>query len=185
MAKKPGDSKKKSRAPKMAATEARTIEALSDEQRQALLFEYKRKLKALIATEKVAKDAKRETFKIAEAEGITKDEIMLAISLETPEGEAKAKMQADRIARVSRWMGLPIGAQPDMFGGPKPRPHFETGKRAAMDDQMRKPPDHLAQSDHNEWFEGYDAGREVRNVALASNFKPLGDGAAAADSLTH
>lgn len=143
-----------------------------------LFFQHKREIKALIGQHDAAKaEAKRigklvgERYKIAEAEGIGRDEIELAIKLETDEGKAELERRREREERVARWMGEPLGSQADLVGDA----HFDDGKRAAMSDEMRKPPQQLGQRDSQRWLEGYDAGVQIMNAQRASGFKKLGD----------
>lgn len=178
-------------------TPRKSVETLSDEQRQALLFSHKRKLVPLLASEAAAKAAVTKAFEIAKKEGIPKKEINLAISLETDEGKQAARNEYESQRRVARWMGVRLGQQKDMFG----EQYFDDGKRAALDEQKRKAPSQLANKDADKWYAGFDEGRTTLNTSRASaGFKtlaeaaqgalPIGaikptDGAEAVDSLTH
>lgn len=170
--------KAKAKPEKKKATGAAkpSAEQMSDQTRQTLLFQHKRKLKPLLAAEKMAKDAVRKQYEIAKKEGITKKEIEIAFLLETEEGQEKVKAQVQRILDVDRWMGKEIGTQLDMFTKESSAErHFDEGKRAALDDQPCKPPSHLSQAASQHWMDGHAKGRELLNVQRAEGFRPLSD----------
>lgn len=166
------DSKPKIKPPKP------TIEQLSDQQQQNLLLAHRRKLKPLLEAEKQAKAAVTKAYELAKKEGVPKYELKLAIFYDTPEGEEKQKRQIDSDVKVARWLGLSLGSQLDMFGTDKRKPaekYYEDGRIAALDDQPRKPPSHIAQTMTVHWFEGYDVGRKAMNTERAAGFRPIGD----------
>lgn len=152
-----------------------TPEALSDQQRQALLFSYKRKLMPALETEKEAKAAVNKLFELAKKEGIPKKDIKLAIQLESDEGIEGAKSDLERINRVARWLG--VGKQLDLFGEKETlaEHHYEDGRRAALNDLPATPPSHLAGKDAQTWLEGHAAGRTALNTERAQGFKPLSE----------
>lgn len=158
--------------------EKQTIEKLSDQERQKILFAHKRKLVPLLLAEKEAKGAVTKAYELAKKEGVPKIELRIAIALQTDDGSDTYGKEIERIARVARWMNVPLGAQLDMFGADKRKPaekYFEDGRIAALDDQSRKPPSHIAQNMTDHWFEGYDVGRKAMNTERAQGFKTLGD----------
>ncbi|MCC6776662.1 MAG: hypothetical protein IT537_08510 [Hyphomicrobiales bacterium] len=166
--------KQRERKPRVA----KTAEQMSDDQRRGLLFSYKRRLKPLLEQEKEAKAAVSKLFEQAKREGVTKIELKIALALETDEGGEKVNAEIERIARVARWMNVPVGAQLDMFGGDKrtqAEKHFDEGKVAALDDLPAKPPAHLGQAAAQHWLEGHAEGRKSLNEERASGFKPLGE----------
>lgn len=191
---KPKPQAKKPSAKPTDKAPRKTAEQLSDDQRMALLFSHKRKLVPLLAAEASAKAAVTKAFEFAKKEGIPKKEIKLAIALETDEGKQAARNDYEAQRRIARWMGVRLGASKDMFA----EQYFDDGKRAALDDQARKPPKHLAVKDADKWMAGYDEGRQALNVSRATGgFKTLGEaaegvlplapangGAEAVDSLT-
>jgi len=155
---------KKSVSKKMDGRQKPSAEALSDQQRQALLFSHARKIKPLLAAKKDAVDAVNQAYELAKKEGITRKEIDLKLQLETGEGIEKAKAEAERLQRVVRWMG--VGKQMEMFGESETmaQRHFEDGRRAALDDHPAKPPAHLSTRDADTWLEGHAAGRTTLNT---------------------
>jgi len=174
-----GGKAKKTAAPKKQRERKppKTAEQLSDEQRQALLFSYKRKIKPLLVTEKNAKAAVTQTYEMAKKEGIPKIELKIAMALESEEGEEKISSEFERFARVARWMGVKIGTQLDMFAGKQTQAeqHYADGKRAALDDLPAKPPSHLGQAAAEHWLSGHAEGRKALNTERAEGFKPLGE----------
>lgn len=152
-----------------------TAEALSDQQRQALLFQHKRKIVPLLEDEKEAKAAVAKAYELAKKEGIPKKEVELAIKLASEDGIEAIKVEVERTHRIARWMG--IGKQLDLFGDKETlsQRHFEDGRRAALDDQPAKPPAHLATKDANTWLNGHAAGQKMVNNTRAEGFKPLSD----------
>lgn len=168
--------KKDKAKPKAAKAPKPTVEQLSDQQRQALLFSHARKLKPLLAVETEAKAAVTKAFELAKKEGVLKKEIKLKLSLETEEGIDAAKAELERTNRVARWMG--VGKQLELFGGKETvaERHYEDGRRAALDDRPASPPAHLAQKDADVWLSGHAAGRTSLNTERASTgFKPLSE----------
>jgi hypothetical protein len=160
-----------------------TAEALSDQQRQALLFAHARKLKPLLAAKKDAADEVSQAYELAKKEGITRKEIELKIALETGEGIEKIKLEVERTNRIARWMG--VGKQLTLFGDSETvaQRHYEDGRRAALNDQPAKPPAHLASKDADTWLQGHAAGRQSLNETRIRSMQPegqvsLGDAAA-------
>ena len=150
-----------------------TAEQLSDQQQQALMFSYKRKLKPLLAAEKEAKAAVTKQYELAKKEGITKKELELAIALETEEGIEKEKRELANKHRIARWMG--VGKQLELFDGKEIHAEriFEDGRRAGLDDWPARPPAHLGQKDQQTWLEGHATGRTALNAMRATKFKAL------------
>lgn len=171
-----GASERKKREPKAKTKTAKpTAEALSDQQRQALLFNHKRKIVPLLEAEKNAKAAVAHAYELAKKEGIPKADIKLAIQLTSDEGIETAKNDLERTNRIARWLG--VGKQLSLFGDSETQAqrHYEDGRRAALNDQPAKPPSHLATKDANTWMEGHSAGRTSLNESRAAGFRPLGD----------
>jgi len=155
-----------------------TTEALNDGQLQVLFFQHKRKITELVATRQVARDeAKRitkligESYALAEAEGIAREEIELAMELTTDVGRQKMEQLRTRQERVAKWLGEPIGAQSDLVSNA----HHEAGKRAALNDEIARPPAHLHVRDQQAWLEGHAEGVTMTNELRAGGFKALGD----------
>src|ERR1043166_7981983 len=73
-----------------------TMEALSDQERQKLLFQHKRKIAPLLEAKAQAGAAVTKAYELAKKEGVTKKEIELAIKLSTDEGIDAVKKEAQR-----------------------------------------------------------------------------------------
>lgn len=190
---KPKARKEKTPKTPKASKPRPTQEQITEDQLKVLFFQYKRKLKPLLVAEANAKDAVRKLYEQAKKEGVTKKELELAIKLESDEGEEKIGAEVSRTLRIARWMGATLGTQLEMFEQSSAEKDFEDGKRAALDDQIRKPPAHLSQAAEQRWLAGYAEGVTQVNKTRESGFKPLGDvalgvvadaaGAEAVDSL--
>jgi hypothetical protein len=163
-----GRTKKPPKEPK------KTAEALSEEQRQVLFFQHKRKIKPLVTALQNAQAALTKAYELAKKEGVLKKDLQLALKMETEEGAASVKGEIDRALQVARWMGAELGTQFEL-GMPGVDPIFEEGKRAAMDERPRKPPDHLGQRAAQRWLTGYDDGIVAVNKTRAEGFRPLGE----------
>jgi hypothetical protein len=163
---------------KRAATPKPTAEALSDQERQRLLFHHKRKLVPLLVAEASAKALVTKAKELAKKEGVTWKELQLAIGMSTEEGVEKCGAELERIVRVARWMGKRLSEQLDLFPKQsKAEEAFADGKRAALNDEMRKPPSHLSQQASQSWMEGFDQGVVTQNEARMAGFAPLGTAA--------
>jgi hypothetical protein len=165
---------KKDKAKKGNGHTKPTPEALSDQQRQALLFSHKRKIVPLLEAEKNAKAAVAKAYEVAKKEGIPKKDIKLAIQLESDEGIEAVKNDVERTHRIARWLG--IGKQLDLFGEKETtaQRHYEDGRRAALNDQPASPPAHLATKDANTWLEGHAGGRQTLNAERINQMQPEG-----------
>jgi hypothetical protein len=150
-----------------------TPEVLSDQQRQALLFNHKRKLVPLLEVEKAAKTAVAQAYELAKKEGIPKKDIKLAIILERDEGIEETKNHLEAVNRIARWMG--VGKQLSLFGDSETQAqrHYEDGRRAALNDQPASSPSHLGTKDANIWLEGHSAGRTSLNETRIRGMQPL------------
>lgn len=173
-------------------SEKKTVEQLTDMERQKLLFQYKNKLAPLLEEEKEAKAAVTKMFEEAKKIGIPKADIKIALALddklhdpeEHDKNVEKQKQDVERVFRISRWMQIDIGAQLEMFVGSKETKSerlFEAGRIVALNDQPARLPSHMApeSKDAKTWLEGY-AGRTELNTQRASGFRTLAEVAKAA-----
>lgn len=152
---------------------------MTDEQKQALFFQHKRKYEQFLAAKKKADADLKNTCKLAKSEvgDDAVERIKYAIELESEEGEARLKERIARQMEVARWMGLPVGAQAELFGDDRTpgedKAHAE-GKRAGMAGNERRPPNYDASSPQAQaWLRGYDAGQEVNRSLMADAIRPL------------
>lgn len=168
----------KAAKPKRKAKVKPTPEQISDQDRQRLLFQHKRKIAPLVLAKDNAGKALTKAYELAKKEGITKKEIEVSLKLDTDEGIEAIRAEVERTQRVARWMGL--ADQLDMFGQKQTNAErlYEDGKRAAFNDQPAKPPEHLSGKDAQIWLDGHAAGRTSLNTARAGEFKSLGEAAA-------
>lgn len=159
--------------------EARTIEDLSEQERQALFFDHLRKAEPLFEAKKAAAQAIKTAKAIAEEEGVSWKDIELALKAKTPEGEAKLRAEVERQQRVARWMGVSIGTQADMFddeaNGDRAARARAEGQRAGMAGQPCKPPDHYAPGSdaYTAWCDGHADGNEALGRATFKRAAPV------------
>lgn len=144
-----------------------------------LLATHVGKLLPLLEAEKNAKSRVTKAYEIAKKEGVPKKDLKIAISLETEEGEEKLRAEIANTLKIARWMRTALGTQTDLFDPPQVAlpadRHYHAGRRAAMADHVRKPPEVLAHDDAQEWMRGFDEGRLALNEERAQGFKPLAD----------
>jgi hypothetical protein len=162
-----------------------TAEQLSDQQRQALTFAHRRKLKPLLAAEKAAKADVTKAYELAKKEGIPKKDLELAVRLETEEGIEAEKLEIERRHRMARWLGL--GKQLELFDGKEiaAERNYEDGRRAGLDDFPARPPSHLNQKDAQHWLEGHATGRTALNAMRATGFKAPGEAVPVGEAAAH
>jgi hypothetical protein len=156
--------------------EKKTVEAVNDEQRQAIHFRHVKEYERDLVLKNNADSRLKATAERIKKEGGVIKMIKLAIAFNTEEGERAFQMRIAQEAEVARWHG--VGVQLDLFGKQKQTPaekHFEDGKRAALNDQPAKPPEYLSQRDAEHWLNGHTEGRKALNVERAQGFKPLGE----------
>ena len=108
-----------------------TPEQLSDQQRQAALIRHMGKIAPLTERRKEAVSAEKQAYDLAEADGITKGELLTAFELEKgKDGITKVRDLVESIRRVARWLGH--SDQLEMFGDKETiaQRHYEDGRRA-------------------------------------------------------
>lgn len=100
---------------------------MSEDQRIALTFLHKKAYVAALAAKKRADADLKNVAKTAKAElgadGLANIKDMIA--LETEEGEVRHKAEVERMMQVARWVGLPVGAQGQLFAAIDPAPLSE------------------------------------------------------------
>lgn len=157
----------------LAGTAPKTVEDMTDEQRQVLFFDWKKRYEAALGKKKEADAAFKNVCKQARAElGSSavldiKDAIALADDGENAEEALRAEIE--RKLRVARWMGAELGAQFDMFGA-DPQPNrtpavdkaFEDGKRAGLQGADMVSPHAPSTPQGQSWIRGYHKGSAIR-----------------------
>ena len=153
--------------------------ALSDDELQALHFRHVGEYEKALEAKKGADAEMKNVGKRIKSEGGTVKAVKLTILLRTEEGQAAFHADIAEQMRVAEWNG--IGVQTEMFGAATADrdPIFEDGKRAAMQDEPCKPPEHLAHKAAQRWIAGHGAGRVATNAQRATDgFHKFGDVAA-------
>lgn len=153
-----------------ALEQQRLNSELTDDERRALTYHWKRDYTAALQAKKDADAALKNICKKAKAElgkGAVAD-IKALIALETPEGETEIKTDIERQLRVARWAGAPVGTQFQFFdnSGPAEDQAFENGKVAGFNAKDCAPPYDPSVPQYKRWIEGWQAAQEV----LASGF---------------
>ncbi len=145
---------------------------LTDEQRASLTLSHSRKYDEALKAKKAAANAFLKVCKQAKADlgDDAIDDIKDILLIKEDADAFKARM--DRQAKVARWMALPIGAEPSLFGEdrmPAVDRAFEEGKRAGSEGEARRPPYDTSVPQYARWMDGYDVGQ----TALMTGFKRL------------
>lgn len=157
------------------AAAAKKNSELTDDEQRALLLQHKRHYEDALAAKKSADAALKNICKKAKAEcgKNAVADIKDAIALDEPGGRDAIEQEIARKHRIARWMGLPVGAQPQMFESEDRRPAtdvaYDAGKGAGMGGQDMRPPYDPSVPQHQRWLEGWHDGQEI----LASAFKKL------------
>lgn len=137
---------------------------LTDDERRALTLHHKRAYEmadALVEKAKADRSAIGELAKHDLGKGVVAEIKEMIAFADTK----KLKGALERTMRLARWLGLPIGAQPQMLEAAVD--HAEEGKTAGMSGDECKPPQSLAHDAAQKWIGGWHEGQTI----LASAFK--------------
>lgn len=175
--KKPKKEKNGESAPKQEAAPGpgHNLPELSDDQRFALTVLHKKSYERSLAAKKAADADLKNTCKLARAElGPTAiDDIKDMIALDSPEGESLLKSKVERMVKVARWMGLPIGTQGDIFSDVDRTPAVEKaeakGKRDGLAGAPCNPECDTSVPQYESYMKGFHAGQAV----LAKGIRPI------------
>lgn len=140
---------------------------LSEDQKIARFFAYKKRWEAAKLT---LKNLEEEIKTKIGKQGVR--DIRTAVKLDTPEGEEALKEKIEAEMRVARWMGLPVGAQEEMFPidrTPAVDVAYATGKRHGLAGDPCKPDYAPDLPQYQSYMSGFHDGQAV----LAKGFKPL------------
>lgn len=138
---------------------------LTEEQRQALALQWKKKYQTDLGLKKAADAALKNTGKLIKAElgadGL--DLIKDMILLETDDGEEKLRARAERAKRAAMYMAAPLGSQFDFFEDRMPATDraFAEGKRDAMSDKPLANPYDPSVPQFGQYAEGWHAGQRA------------------------
>lgn len=142
---------------------------LTDDERRALTLHHKR---AYEMADALVEKAKNDRGAVAE---LAKHDLGKGVVAEIKEMIAfadtkKLKGALERTMRLARWMGLPVGAQPQMFE--QPVDHAEEGKTAGMSGDECKPPQSLAHDAAQKWIQGWHDGQTILMSAFKKKREP-------------
>lgn len=88
---------------------------ISEEERIALFLSHKNLYESLWRTKKEAINEFNRSTKLMAGQGTDLKDLKIAVLLESPDGLAGAKADIDRVLRVARMIGHPLGDQLDLF----------------------------------------------------------------------
>jgi hypothetical protein len=138
---------------------------MTEDQRQALALQWKRKYEADLGAKKAADAALKNTGKLIKAElgaeGL--DLIKDMILLETDDGEAQLRARAERARRAAIYMAAPLGSQFEFFPDRMPAEDraFAEGKRDAMSGEPLVNPYDPSVPQFGQYAEGWHAGQRA------------------------
>lgn len=139
---------------------------LTDEERRALTLHHMRLYEAADALVEKAKAERKAVADQAKAD-LGKGAIADIKDLVAATDEKKTKAAIERMLRIARWAGLPVGTQLAMFDFMPDDKAAEEGKTAGMQGLPCDPPRHWPPSAHQRWIAAWHDGQAV----LASAFK--------------
>lgn len=94
--------------------------------------------------------------------------------LRTEKGEKAVKEQIERALEIARWLGMPIGAQSELFPivdrTPLADRAYAAGELAGLNGERRDPPHSPGVEAYDRWLTGYADGNER---LARSGFKPM------------
>lgn len=142
---------------------------LTDEEKRALTFHHAKAYEAADALVEKAKKDRASVVDLAKADlgKGAKADIVDLLTANTP---AKMKAVFDRVQRLARWAGLPVGTQPQLFE--RAADPFEEGKVAGMQGETCQPPATLAQDTAQLWISGWHEGQTILSRAFAKKRAP-------------
>ena len=163
-----------------------TASDLTDDQRQALFFSWKRKYETALAKKRESDSALKLVAKQAKAElgDDAVKSIKDAILLDTEEGDALLRAEIERVMRVARWMNIPFGSQAELFTDfTDRRPAVDRaraeGKKAGMEGLPMKPPYANTLPQFDQWVEGWHEGQTaIFNIQRTQDAEIFDEGAA-------
>lgn len=161
--------------PSVGHNSENAVPDLTEDQRIALTFLHKKAYAKALNVKKQADADLKNVCKLAKSElgDEAVADIKDMIALETEEGEAKLKAQVERQLRVAKWMGLPFGAQGDIFDKVDRQPATEkayaNGKRDGLAGEPQHNPHDPSVPQHGEYLRGWSDGQAV----LAQGIRPM------------
>ena len=140
---------------------------ITEDQRQALALQHKKRRIALVEAKDRAVAALRNQKKMEKAE-LGQDGPALIddmTALDTEEGEARVKADIERKMRAARYMAAPLGNQFGLFDDEDRTPAVDRaraeGRRAGMEGVACKPPYDPSVPQHAAWIEGWQDGQKA------------------------
>jgi len=159
-AEKPETKSAKSAAPKTNGhAEAPQPGALTPDQQRALFLQHKDRRRKLLEVLQTANSEVRNHLKVVKADGFTKEQLDIALKLDTPAGEEAVRMKITQTLQAARYVGSEIGAQMELFTQPDVTPAvdraYDEGKQASMENKRAEPPYHPSTEQYRKFMSGY------------------------------
>lgn len=146
--------------PKVTSHDNLAKEPLTDEQRQVLTDSWSREYGRALTRKKTADADLKNVCTKAKSEGVLLKEMKDYLACETEEGQAKLRVDAERITRIARWRNFALGHQFALFeeeGGGDSR-SFTLGKETGMAGNPMVVPTDCARDEFiRGWHEGQAA----------------------------
>src|SRR5262245_46379072 len=139
---------------------------LTDEERRALTLHHMGAYEAADAIVEKAKADRKSVADLAKSD-LGKGAMADIKDLIAAGDEKKTQASLERMLRIGRWAGLPVGTQLAMFDFMPDDKAAEEGKTAGMQGKPCDPPRHWPPSAHQRWIEAWHDGQAI----LASAFK--------------
>lgn len=142
-------------------------EPLTEDQQIALTFTHKRAYQAALSVKKQADADLKNAAKLAKAElgADAVADIKDIIAIETEAGEARLKAEVERKMKIARWMGLPNGANGELFPQVDRTPAVDRaaarGKRDGLAGERADPQCDNSVPQYNSYMEAYHVGQKV------------------------
>ena len=142
---------------------------LTDDEKRALTFHHAKAYEVADALVEKAKKDRAAVVDLAKADlgRGAKADIVDLLTANTP---AKMKAVVERVQRLARWAGLPVGTQPQLFE--RTADAFEEGKVAGMQGEKCEPPLSLAQDAFQLWISGWHDGQATLMRAFTKKRQP-------------
>lgn len=154
------------KAPGPKVTKHSNQTELTDDQLQALTAEHVRSYSKALDVKKKADAEFKNICKVAKSEGVKLADIKAYIAAGTEEGQARLREDAERLARMSRWHGFPLGAQLPLFEedeNPATNRSFRLGKEAGMAGEKAVVP---TDCDHEQYMAGWHDGQNAKIMSM-------------------
>ena len=144
---------------------------LTDDERRALTLHHMRIYERADAFVERAKADRKAVADLARSD-LGKSALSDIKDLIEARDEKKTKANLERMLKIARWAGLPVGTQLAMFDFMPDDKAAEEGKTAGMAGDPCQPPAHWPASAHQRWIAAWHDGQAVLASAFAKKREP-------------